>query len=58
MKRYKIDFNNGKVFEVSKKGDCFLFEEPEIILSENDLDLMGATITEIEEPERETAAEL
>lgn len=58
MKRYKIDFNNGKVFEVEKReGDCCykidLINGDVIILGINELASMGATITEIEEPRRE-----
>jgi hypothetical protein len=52
MKRYKIDFNNGKVFEVemNEGGDCFLNGS---IASRSTLEMVGATITEIEEPRKE-----
>ena len=57
IKKYKIDFNNGKVFEATKIGENeFRIEGGEcdlIILYRGYLELSGATITEIEEPRRE-----
>jgi hypothetical protein len=49
-KKYKIDFNNGKVFEAEKLNGVFHFKCA--VFSKPDLDLAGATITEIEEPRR------
>jgi len=51
-KKYKIDFNNGKVFEVqSSDGTKFFLNS--VALHSAELISMGATITEIEEPRRE-----
>jgi hypothetical protein len=57
MKRYKIDFNNGKVSEATSTDGIF-FEFVEglkkgVCLNKIILEEVGATITEIEEPERE-----
>lgn len=51
MKLYKIDFNNGKVFDIEKEHDLFRFEG--FLWSQKRLEYWGATITEIEEPRRE-----
>jgi hypothetical protein len=52
MKRYKIDFNNGKVFEAVRKTDSiFWFDGSAYCRKE--LERLGATITEIKEPRKE-----
>jgi hypothetical protein len=51
MKRYKIDFNNGKVFEV--RYDGILFRITDACYTKHALESLGATITEIEEPRRQ-----
>ena len=53
MKRYKIDFNNGKVFEATMCEEYYMLEEPDVNLTEEELLSIGATITEIEETRRE-----
>jgi hypothetical protein len=47
--KYKIDFNNGKVFEAEKDAlGFYCFNN--INMSKGALELLGATITEIKEP--------
>jgi hypothetical protein len=51
-KKYKIDFNNGKVFEATMSEEYYMVETPDVNLTEDELLSLGATITEIEEPRR------
>jgi len=57
MKRYKIDFNNGKVFEATADNLAAnplpLFSIDGLWVTQEKLKAMGATITEIEEPRKE-----
>jgi hypothetical protein len=51
MKRYKVDFNNGKVFEAEDSGECVHILG--MFWNKKGLENVGATITEIEEPRKE-----
>jgi hypothetical protein len=58
MKRYRADFNNGKVFELSKELGSTAYklklsEHTYVYLDDEEYEKLGATITEIEEPRKQ-----